>query len=286
MNKRMKQMMGGAVIGTTLTAMAAIGAGQMASASGNGTCLTTAIFLESGTCTVLAGEVVEFTVQGGSGGPGGNGGWGGYGRSFGPYPGGRAGEGGQGGSGGSPGRGAEVVGSYINSTDATVTLTVVVGTDGLGGSEGDFGVSGSALTPDGSVGGDGGDGTAGTESSILIDDLVIVSAQGGTGGTGGKGGTGGTGATGEVGSADGISGTRGENGLDGVNGSYAPVPLPPSWIYTEEGLNMTSVRFRVGRSETLLPATGSDTSPTMWVTLLVLASGAAFVVVARRRVVR
>jgi LPXTG-motif cell wall-anchored protein len=34
-----------------------------------------------------------------------------------------------------------------------------------------------------------------------------------------------------------------------------------------------------------LPATGSDTSPTVWVTLLILASGASLVVLARRRVV-
>jgi LPXTG-motif cell wall-anchored protein len=34
-----------------------------------------------------------------------------------------------------------------------------------------------------------------------------------------------------------------------------------------------------------LPATGGDTGPTVWVTLLILASGASLVVLARRRVV-
>jgi len=278
-------MIGKAIVGTTLTAMAALGAGQMASASGTtGTCVTTAIFVETGTCTVLPGEAIEFTVQGGAGGPGGNGGSGGDGFMRGPYEGGYAGFGGSGGTGGSLGRGAEVVGSYTNSTDETVTLTVVVGVAGLSGSDGMFGVSGVEGTPNGADGTDGGDGVAGTESAIFIDDSLVVSAQGGTGGTGGKGGKGGTSPTGVLGSPNGVAGEPGEDGLDGVNGSYAPSPLPEGWIYTEEGLSTESVRFVSGVPE-MLPETGSNTGPTMLVTLLVLASGAVFVGLGRRRVV-
>ncbi len=291
MNKRMKQMMGKTVIGTTLAAMAALGAGQVASASGTtGTCVTTGIFVEDGTCTVLPGEAIEFTVQGGAGGPGGNGGSGGDGLFRGAYEGGYAGFGGRGGIGGSLGRGAEVVGSYTNSTDETVTLTVFVGVAGLSGSDGMFGVSGVEGTPSGANGTDGGDGVAGTESSIFIDDLLVVSAQGGTGGKGGKGGQGGTSPTGVLGSPNGVDGEPGEDGLDGVNGSYAPSPLPEGWIYTEEGLSTASVTFVSGVPATTtappqLPATGGDAGPTVWVTLLVLASGASLVVLSRRRVV-
>ena len=314
MNKRMKQMMGGAAIGTTLAAIAAIGAGQVASATyPMGTCATTATFTETGTCTVLAGEVINFGLKGGDGGLGGAGGAGGAGGpSIIPFvPG---GIGGTGGLGGPQGAGALVVGSYANSTDATVTLFFIIGARGLDGSAGvagvpgGEGVSGFPGAP-GTDGTDGGDGTAGTYSLIQTGDLLLARADGGRGGTGGKGGKGGTGATAET---AGTAGAPGENGLRGSNGSYAPSPLPENWMstdsdlsdprvdfwgYEEEQLTTTTVPVTTTVPETTttvpvtttappqLPATGGDAGPTVWVTLLVLASGASLVVVARRRVV-
>ena len=300
MNKRFRQSVGKAVVGTTLAAMAAIGAGQVASATyPMGTCATTATFTETGTCTVLAGEVINFGLKGGDGGLGGAGGAGGAGGpSIIPFvPG---GIGGTGGLGGPQGAGALVVGSYANSTDATVTLFFIIGARGLDGSAGvagvpgGEGVSGFPGAP-GTDGTDGGDGTAGTYSLIQTADLLLARADGGRGGTGGKGGKGGTGATAET---AGTAGAPGENGLRGSNGSYAPSPLPENWMSTDSDLSDPRVDFSAGEEHeepitptvpvttVLLPATGSDTGSTVWVTLLVLASGASLVVVARRRVVR
>jgi LPXTG-motif cell wall-anchored protein len=293
-------MMGKAMVGTTLTTIAVIGAGQMASASGaTGTCVTIGLFTtEGGTCTVLPGEVVNFAVKGGNGGAGGAGGAGGIG---GPgFTGNAGGPGGAGGIGGGGGAGPRITGSYINATDATVTLSILVGVNGIDGSTGANGVYGDDITPDGGNGQDGSDGAEGVPSGLIegteIVDArqIIASAQGGAGGKGGKGGKGGTGG-GIL--ADGTAGENGENGLRGANGSYYPSPLPDSLILTEDDLSAPYVSFSQDETETtepeytvpntqvLLPATGSDTSPTVWVTLLVLASGASLVVLARRRVV-
>ena len=299
MNKRMKQMISQAVIGTTLAAMAAIGVGQVASASGTtGTCVTTGLFTASGTCTVLAGEVINFVLKGGDGGAGGVGGAGGNGGpSIVPFvPG---GIGGSGGLMGVQGAGARIIGSYVNSTDATVTLTFDIGVKGSDGTAGVDGVPGGergagGAGGTGTDGTDGGNGTAGTESVLRIDSSLIASAQGGTNSTGGKGGKGGTGATTET---AGTNGAPGETGSRGFNGSYAPVPLPESWMYTDTDLSDPRVDFFVGEEHeelttttvpettVLLPETGSNTGPSILVTLLVLASGVAFVVLARRRVV-
>ena len=286
MNKGVRQSVGKAVIGATLTAIAVMGVGQVASASGTtGTCVTTGIFTASGTCTVLAGEVVNFSFKGARGGLGGYGGYGGNGGAvIDPFvPGGRGGAGGQGGEGGVA---ALIYGSYANSTDATVTLTFDIGVQGSDGTAGVDGRSGSGVpASNGQDGTDGGNGTAGTESVLRIDSSVIASAQGGAGGTGGTGGKGGTGASG---STPGLNGAPGEMGLKGANGSYSPSPLPDSWMFTYSGFPPPGFAFTAPVTTTAppqLPATGSDTSPTMWVTLLVLASGGAFVVLARRRVV-
>lgn len=292
-------MMGGVVIGTTLATMAAIGAGQVASASHlMGTCATTATFTASGTCTVLAGEVINFGLKGGDGGLGGTGGAGGNGGPvLVPFV--LGGIGGAGGLEGGRGAGAQIIGSYTNSTGATVTLTFDIGVKGIDGSAGSAGSNGSAGDPasNGQDGTDGGNGTTGTETVLRIDSSVIAAAEGGAGGTGGKGGKGGTGASG---STPGLNGAAGENGLKGANGSYAPSPLPDSWMYNDSDLSDPRVDFWQDEHEEpttttepvtttaplQLPATGSDTGSTVWVTLLVLASGASLVVVARRRVVR
>ena len=293
MNKRIRQMMGKAVVGTTLAAMAVIGAGQMASASdATGTCVTTVRFGENGTCTVLAGEMVNFVVKGGNGGAGGAGGVGGLGHSgdFSAFP---AGAGGLGGIGGGGGAGARIVGSYINATDATVTLSIFVGVNGIDGSSGENGVDGTEISPVGEIGEDGSDGTEGTPSGLfegtemLDENQIIAGAQGGLGGNGGTGGTGGTQA---FICCAGTTGENGENGLRGANGSYYPSPLPDSWILTEDDPAAPYVAFAHAETETtepevLLPETGSNTGPSILVTLLVLASGVAFVVLARRRVV-
>jgi LPXTG-motif cell wall-anchored protein len=300
MNKRIRQMMGRAVVGTTLAAIAVIGAGQMASASGTtGTCVTIGTFTEDGTCTVLPGETVNFNLKSGNGGAGGAGGAGGNGVSS-TFAG---GAGGAGGIGGGSGAGPRIIGSYINATDTTVTLSIFVGVNGTDGSAGANGVDGFGLTPDGGNGQDGSDGTEGTSSALvegteIVEDIerMIAAASGGGGGEGGKGGQGGTGGT-LLGL--GTAGENGENGLRSYDGSYYPVPLPDSWIVTEDDLGAPSIVFSgtgVPATTTTtvpvtttappqLPATGSDTSPTVWVTLLVLASGASLVVLARRRVV-
>ena len=296
MNKRIKQMLGQAVVGTTLTAMAALGAGQMAQASdATGTCVTTGTFTESGTCTVLPGEKIMFSLRGGPGGEGGAGGAGGAGGiQTPPFIGGFGGAGGLGGGGGET---PTIGGNYTNSTDATVTLTVVVGVSGLTGSAGAPGLDGTSGNPAGAGtdGGDGGMGTNGTESTISIDGSLIVSSNGGAGGTGGKGGKGGTGGSSET---YGTAGAPGENGLRGASGAYVPSPLPESWgdygfyldpaevTFYQDEPETTEPEYTVPNTQVLLPATGSDTSPTMLVTLLVLASGASLVVLARRRVVR
>jgi LPXTG-motif cell wall-anchored protein len=277
-------MMGRAVVGTTLAAIAVIGAGQMASASGTtGTCVTIGTFTEDGTCTVLPGETVNFNLKSGNGGAGGAGGAGGNGVSS-TFAG---GAGGAGGIGGGSGAGPRIIGSYINATDTTVTLSIFVGVNGTDGSAGANGVDGFGLTPDGGNGQDGSDGTEGTSSGLaegteIVEERIIAAASGGGGGKGGKGGKGGT-RPGNI--ADGTAGENGENGLRSYNGSYYPVPLPDSWIVTEDDLGAPSIVFSGTGVSLQLPATGSDTSPTVWVTLLVLVSGASLVVLARRRVV-
>jgi LPXTG-motif cell wall-anchored protein len=294
MNKRMKQMMGKTVIGTTLAAMAAIGAGQVASATGTtGTCVTIGTFTESGTCTVLAGETVNFNIKAANGGAGGAGGAGGNGASSTSFAGGPGGEGGLGGGGGA---GTRIIGSYTNSTDTTVTLSFVVGSNGSDGDAGANGVDGFGLAPDGGNGLDGFDGQEGSPSILYEGEVgeeidvsrMIAGAQGGAGGLRGEGGKGGTGGT-----LLGL-GTAGENGVDGLRGAggaYYPDPLPNSWSLTEDDLGAASIVFSgtgvpvTTTAPPQLPATGSDTSPTVWVTLLVLASGASLVVLARRRVV-
>jgi LPXTG-motif cell wall-anchored protein len=307
MNKRMKQMMGKTVIGTTLAAMAAIGAGQVASATGTtGTCVTIGTFTDTSdtgfvTCTVLVGETVNFNIKAGNGGAGGAGGYGGAGGiQTPPYSGGNGGAGGLGGGGGA---GPRITGSYTNSTDTTVTLSLIVGKNGIDGEDGNAGLAGTSGTPagtgtDGSMGTDGEPGSSSIIFVGLLEDIpgyeidfskMIAGVEGGeegTGGEGGKGGTGGSSAT------YGTAGEKGANGLRGANGEYYPVQLPDSWSLTEDDLGAPSIVFSVPSvPETTttaplqLPATGSDTSPTVWVTLLILASGASLVVLARRRVV-
>ena len=300
MNKRINQMMGKAVVGTTLAAMAAIGAGQVASASNlMGTCATTGTFTEGGTCTVLAGEMINFEIKGGDGGAGGYGG-----------PGGDGGDssatesvGGSGGAGGQPGAGgpgARVFGNYTNSTDATVTLTFLIGVngaDGVNGSPGIDGNDGSGFLSDGGAGQDGEDGgygEGGTYSLIRAGDQPVVLVYGGTGGSGGGGGTGGAGGT----TANGADGIQGRSGDAGLTGEFFPSPLPDSWSNDTElgtpGVVFSGTGVPEATTTTVpvtttappqLPATGSDAGSTAWVTLLVLASGASLVVLARRRVV-
>jgi hypothetical protein len=303
MNKRLSRIVSKAIIGATLTAVTVIGAGQMASASNPmGTCATTATFTASGSCTVLAGETVTVEIKGGDGGHGGAGGAGGYG---GININTNGGAGGRGGNGGLGGAGTLVSGSYTNSTDETVTLTFVIGMNGANGVAGAPGADGSANNPNANPGQDGefgGMGQAGTDSSITFSDSFVVTAMGGTGAPGGTGGTGGTGATG---STPGTDGVRGLDGARGTNGSYSPNPLSFPWsalqgrrgtpqvVFSGTGVPATtttapaaSTTVPVTTTAPLqLPATGNATGPTAWVTLLVLASGASLVVLARRRVV-
>ena len=124
---------------------------------------------------------------------------------------------------------------------------------------------------------------------------MLAGAEGGAGGTGGEGGKGGTGGSSAT---YGTAGENGENGLRGANGAFFPEPIPDSWILTEDDLGAPSIVFSVPSvpvttttvpvtttAPPQLPATGGDAGPTVWVTLLVLASGASLVVLARRRVV-
>ena len=310
MNKRINQMMGKAVVGTTLAAMAAIGAGQVASASNlMGTCATTGTFTEGGTCTVLAGETINFEIRGGDGGDGGYGGPGGNGGD-----GSLGGVGGSGGAGGQPGAGGgggSVSGNYTNSSDATVTLVLVIGVtgaQGVTGEPGADGVDGSCdiLCSPGGAGQDGGNGgyaEGGTYSLIRAGDQPVVLVYGGAGGSGGGGGEGGAGGTNSTG-ADGFEGVSGDAGPPGF---FLPSPLPDSWsndtelgtpgvVFSGTGVPEATTTTVAAPSTTVaapsttvaapqLPATGSDAGSTAWVTLLVLASGAALVVLARRRVV-
>ena len=69
----------------------------------------------------------------------------------------------------------------------------------------------------------------------------------------------------------------------GGGGAAPPITAP---VTTTTTVPVTTTTTTVPVTTTLqLPATGSDSGPTAWVTLIVLASGASLVVVARRRVV-
>ena len=307
MNKRVRQSVGKTIIGATLTAIAVMGVGRVASASNPmGTCATTGTFTASGTCTVLAGETIDVEIKGGDGGFGGAGGNGGNGGLSGATIG---GAGGRGGDGGYAGAGTLVTGEFTNSTDETVTLTFVVGVNGAHGTAGPNGVNGTDgaggnnfIGGTGQNGGLGTRGQAGTDSSVTFSNSFVVTAEGGTGGAGGAGGTGGTGATAGT---PGTAGVQGAAGSNGTNGSYSPSPLTLPWgavlgrrgepkvVFSGTGVPETTTTTvpettttTVTTAPLQLPATGNATGPTAWVTLLVLASGAALIVLARRRVVR
>ena len=205
-----------------------------------GTCVSVGVFTSSGTCTVLAGETVDFVVKGGNGGNGGNSGRGGNGGvgwngSF-SVPGGFGGTGAQGGLGGP---GAKVGGSYFNSSGTTITLTVVRGSNGAAGAHGADGSSGSGATQSGAAssgangnnGGNGANGANGTASSISDGSGVVVSAAGGTGGAGAVRGLGGQG--GQASGANGMNGSNGSAGMQGNSGQNAstPSPLPTNWTF-------------------------------------------------------
>ena len=122
-----------------------------ARATGTGTCLTDSPFAANTTnsCTVLAGEAVEWTAIGGMGGAGGD-------STSDPSYG---------------GVGAKITGIYENTTDATVTLYLRVGKNGA---------DGSSSPP---MGGEGGGLTAiSLDASYQVVKALVIAGGGGGGG--------------------------------------------------------------------------------------------------------
>lgn len=217
----------------------------VSAANQKGTCASTGAFSSSGTCTVLPGETISFTIKGGNGGPGGNGGQGGKGGdSFNYYDGNdmvppsicKGEPASVGATGGLGGAGAKVSGSYTNNSGSTVTLTVTVGANGTAGANGTNGAAGansvsSAPGNDGQPGTNGVDGLAGTATQI-VSGTVIAAAGGGSGGMGGQGSFGGAG--GLFSPACQASATPSAPppppaAADGSAGTVTPWPLPSGW---------------------------------------------------------
>lgn len=225
---------------------------------------SSATFTTSGTCTLAAGESIDFTIKGGNGGQGSAGGRGGRGADAGaaPY---RylGGAGGDGGSGGAGGAGAKVTGTIVNDSATAMTLDIVVGADGssatLPGTDGEPGRGpGGSGTQNitGNPGQDGGTGLAGgagMPSSITDSGLgtVVVTAEGGEGGQGGAGGKGGLGGVylapvtpgGPASGSNGAAGANGAVGATGAAGDALPSPLPKGWTLDTSGTGIPQVVF-------------------------------------------
>lgn len=305
-----------AVAALAFGAVATTGASVSAVGDETGTCASTGVFSASGTCTVLSGETVQFTITGGHGGAGGPGGIGGIGGSA--FTGGSGDPGGFGGMGGAGGLGATIVGEYTNDSDVDVTLNVTVGASGVPGTPGDAGVDGvdgTINSPDGANGSDGGNGLpggAGSDSSIHIaqlvgDPVLLVTAGAGGGGTGGTGGSGGDGATAELAlvPAGAITNAPGANGVDGVPGepgeaSSLPSPLPQGWEFGGPGTPgvefigdapaptttvapSTTVAPTTTAASGQLPVTGTSSSFAVLLAMATSAFGVAMVLASRRR---
>lgn len=233
--------------------LAVVGPVAPAGAVSGGTCAAISTFTVSLTCTVVAGETITFVVKGGNGSTAGDGGAGGAGGGRvgidpgDPYqPGGAGGAGGVGGAGGA---GAKVTGTWTNTTGATVTLTLTVGTTAgvfpePNGAPGTPGSDSSGPPPAGGTGQNGRNGVAGGASKIELNGTQIVFAGGGTGGQGGTGGGGGGG--GQL-LGPGSNGSPGTAGAAGISGAPQPTPLPSGWsemsTTTSEavGITITSV---------------------------------------------
>lgn len=227
---------------SALVATAFVGTGAAPAAAETGTCVSIGMFTVSGGvggCTVLPGETVTVIVKAGNGGAGGIGGFGGVGGdgcfSNTVNPG---GVGGIGGAGGLAGAGAKVTGTWTNTTGATVTVSVLMGSDGeegLAGTDGEGGTDAPCPgTNAGGTSGDGGEaatfGDAGFATRVLLDSLDI-DALPGTGGLGGGGGGGGGGGSGAAPASPGNPGGIGTPGLDGAAGQTFMGPLPAGWSF-------------------------------------------------------
>lgn len=244
-------------------------------ANPTGTCVSASPFTADGTCTVLAGETVNFVVVGGNGGNGGdyvvNVGSVGYDDEL-------SGSGVPNGVGGIGGLGAKVSGAYSNTTGATVTFTLVVGAHGVNGNDYTIATGGEIEVMNGGQGGPGGDGG---DSKIVINGVDLVVAGGGKGGLGG---------------------TVSTNGNAGDPGEALPNPLPSGWTselssgtpgitFTGTGVapaTTTTVAPTTTVAEkeettTALPQTGSQSGQFMLVALVALGLG-GLITVSRRRI--
>ena len=242
--RRWQKMIGGsAAMVLAGSGLAMVTSAEAVTANNFGTCVTTESFSSSGQCTVLAGETIEFTIKGGNGGAGGNGGNGGAGGDG--WTGlavTSGGAGGLGGAGGIGGAGARISGTWTNTTQATVTLDLVVGVDGAAGPSGMNGNPGNSVDPvgpsdSGTTGRDGDQGLFGSDGTITAIELggsVIVTAGNGTGGGGASPGNGGTGGT-SVG--NGTAGRTNGGGFTGLDGELIslPDPLPTGWTFDVTG---------------------------------------------------
>ena len=252
--------------------LASTSVASVASAQGEtqGTCATTGEFAVDGTCTVLAGETLDFIIEGGAGGDGGAGGAGGDGGSgwtgVTTVAGGLGGSGGLGGVGGA---GARIEGTFTNDTASPLTLTLTVGVPGLAGP---FGIPGAAgidalqnpnVPDDGLDGGFGFVGQPGTDglaSSVTIDGENFLIAGAGTGGQSGTGGIGGSG-----GSGSGTPGTDGEDGFNGDDGSsgeetsFVSMMVTSSAFATPTGIPIIAFSGEAPEPTTTTPTTTPTT---------------------------
>lgn len=140
-----------AIVLALVSVMTLIGGMPPARATSMGTCLSDSPFAANttATCTVLAGEVVEWTAIGGMGGAGGD-------DTSDPSYG---------------GVGAKITGVYENTTGATVTLYLRVGRDGA---------DGTSSPP---AGGEGGGLTAiAMANTWNVSDALVIAGGGGGGG--------------------------------------------------------------------------------------------------------
>ena len=255
------------VLALALASAPVIGIGVMSqvtsvsAANPTGTCVSASPFTADGTCTVLAGETVNFVAIGGDGGDGGD-----YveleltaigAQAVNP--------------GGNGGRGRQVTGSYSNTTGATVTLTLEAGMHGVDGSDQTVGVGAMGVTTS------GGDGSP---SRILLNGQEIVSAGGGFGG---------------------LAATNSQSGADGGDGTARPNPLPSGWtsalpsgtpgisfsgtgvapVTTTTATATTTVTEQEERT-TALPETGSQSGQFILVALIVLGVGGVITALRRR----
>ena len=259
-----------------------------AMAAPSGSCLALGTVTSSTTCTLDAGEAVTITLKGGNGGAGGTGGAGGDGGQ-GLTPGSTSVSGGQGGAGGLAGvggPGTKITGTYVNTTNGTVTLTVVVGQNGGPGSMGQLGLNGVDAVvagtngTNGQVGGNGVNGAAGDATSVNDGLTFMAAAGGGLGGLGGLGGNGGQ--TGHGGS--GIEGANGAPGAVGLAGGVGTgTTFPQGW--TTQTSNWLEAPFATFSPATVvLPHTGSNSGTMVLGAIALMIMGAGLLVVARRNI--